>query len=147
MPSAVRRQNIGVRNGLLPCRGASTPKLYCLFLRALPTGGQTKRGGRSRPFSRSAITVRLRRRRLLGRPLLHRAGVLAARIDVAVDELDDAHRRAVAMAVASLEHARVSAAARGVAWAEHVKQLFHHWRIAQLGERLTARMQIATLCQ
>src|SRR3954463_1609768 len=43
------------------------------------------------------------RRRLLGRPLLHRPGVLAARIDVAVDELDDAHRRAVAMAVASLE--------------------------------------------
>src|SRR3954447_23301616 len=119
-----------------------------LFVSASTAHTRTnKKGGRSHPFSRSAITVRLRRRRLLGRPLLHRPGVLAARIDVAVDELDDAHRRAVAMAVASLEHARVSAAARGVAWAEHVKQLFHHWRIAQLGERLTARMQIATLCQ
>src|SRR3954447_4620305 len=84
-------------------------------------------------------------RRLLGRPLLHRPGVLAARIHVTVDELDHADRRAVAMAVARLEHARVAAATRGVARAEHVEQLLHHRRVAQLGERLAARMQVAAL--
>src|SRR4051812_49461295 len=132
MPSAVRRQNIGVRNGLPACRGASTPKLYCLFLRALPTCGQTKRAAKAALFS-IRNSVRLRRRRLLGGPLLHRPGVLAARIDVAVDKLDHADRRAVAMAIARLEHARVAAVTRGVARAEHVEQLPHHWRIAQLG--------------
>src|SRR6187551_628826 len=87
------------------------------------------------------------RRRLLGRPLLHRPGVLAARIDIAVDELDHADRRAIAVAVARLEHAGIAAVARGVARPQHLEQLLHHRRVAQLGKRLTARVQVAALCE
>src|SRR3954463_14740223 len=76
-----------------------------LFVSASATHMRTNKKGRPKPpfFKLCNRLPGSGRRRLLGRPLLHRPGVLAARIDVAVDELDDAHRRAVAMAVASLE--------------------------------------------
>src|SRR5262249_10678242 len=55
--------------------------------------------------------------------------------------------RAIAIAKTGLEHAGVAAVARGVARPQHLEQLLHHRRIAQLGERLAARMQVAALCQ
>src|SRR4051794_40561689 len=101
-----------------------------LFVSASATHARTNKKAAKAALFSIRNSVRLGRRRLLGRPLLHRPGVLAARIDVAVDELDHAHGRAVAMAITGLEHARVPAAARGVARAEHVEQLLHHRRVA-----------------
>src|SRR2546423_1826133 len=51
--------------------------------------------------------------------------------------------RAAALGVAGLEHAGVAAIARGIARPEYIEQFLHHRRIAQLGGRLAARMQVA----
>src|SRR5436190_7043506 len=88
----------------------------------------TTKGGRSRPFEtygRSALPSG-RSRRLFSPPLRHRPGILAARVDIAVNQLDDTDRRRVAVAVAGLEHAGVAAVARGVARPKHIEQLLHH---------------------
>src|SRR5215212_4472865 len=78
---------------------------------------------------------------------LDRPRILAARIDIAVDEFDYADGRRVAVAIARLEHAGVTAVARRITRAKHVEQLLHHWRIAQLCGCLTARMEVAALCE
>src|SRR6185295_9243384 len=107
----------------------------------------TTKGGRSRPFENLRLEQSGRGRRLFGPPLRHRPGILAARIDIAVNQLDDANRRRVAVAVAGLEHAGVAAVARGVTRPEHIEQLLHHRGVAQLRGRLTARVQVAALGQ
>src|SRR6266496_2399358 len=55
--------------------------------------------------------------------LLHRAGILALGVDVAVDEFDHGHRRVVAVAEAGLDDAGVAALAVLVAGRQRVKQL------------------------
>src|SRR5688572_22723817 len=53
----------------------------------------------------------------------HRAAVLALGVEVAVDQLDDAHRRGVAGAQAGLDDTGIAAVAVGVALRQHVEQL------------------------
>jgi len=69
------------------------------------------------------------------------------RVDIAVDELDDRHRRVVAVAEARLEHARVAAVAPAVAGRQHVEELPDERHVLDLRDRLTARMQIAALAE
>src|SRR4051794_31574650 len=81
----------------------------------------TKRAAEAALFKLCNSDVGSGRGRLFGRPLLHRSGILAARVLVAIDELDHADWRTVAGAVAGLEHARVTAVAGGVARPQHVE--------------------------
>src|SRR5262245_1230633 len=68
-------------------------------------GPSQQKGRRAAPcFRRMRPAMSRRRRGFLGL-LLDRPGILALGIDVAVDELDHANRRRVAVAVAGLEHA------------------------------------------
>src|SRR5262245_27873948 len=55
-----------------------------------------------------------------------------------VDQLDQRHRRVVALAEAELEDAQVAAVARLVARAQLVEELDHHLAIAQAVERQAA---------
>src|SRR5206468_1062042 len=84
---------------------------------------------------------------LFGLVHLHRARILALGIDVAIDELDHGHRGIVALAEAGLQHAAIAARTGLVARPEHVEELPHHDDVAQLGHRLTARMQVAALAE
>ena len=61
--------------------------------------------------------------RRLGFRLLHRTGVLALGIDVAIDEFDHGHRGVVAVAEAGLDDAGVAALAVLVAGRQNVEQL------------------------
>src|SRR5947209_20539551 len=62
--------------------------------------------------------------------------ILALGVDVAVDELDHAHRRRVAVAEAGLEHARIAAIALLVARADDGEELLDHVDVADFGDRL-----------
>src|SRR5438552_801850 len=67
-------------------------------------GAQKQKSGARAPLLKLASAgVRLGGGRLRGL-LLHRSGILPARIDVAVDEFDHADWRAIAIAIAGLEH-------------------------------------------
>src|SRR5213080_3820037 len=55
---------------------------------------------------------------------LDRAGILALGVGVAVDELDDRHRRVVAIAEPVLDDAGVAASAAGIALGERRQQFF-----------------------
>src|SRR5215218_3724712 len=79
--------------------------------------------------------------------LLGRARILAARIDVTIDELDHGHRRIVAEAEASLQNAGVAAVAVLVASAKNGEELLHHGLVAQLRHGLAAGMQVAALAE
>src|SRR5947209_15831207 len=69
-----------------------------------------KKGGRSRPVAfLGCQRTGLRRGGSLFGARLDRPGILSLGIHVAVDKLDHADRRAVAMAIASLEHAGIAA--------------------------------------
>src|SRR5918996_1580282 len=87
------------------------------------------------------------RRRLFLDPMLGRPGILPFGRDVAVDELDDRHRRVVAGTKACLEHAQIAACPVLVARAERVDQLGRGPGVASLGDQEPARVQIAPLAQ
>src|SRR5256885_9756981 len=82
--------------------------------------------------------------RRLGCLFLHRAGILALGIDVAVDEFDHGHRGVVAVAEAGLDDAGVAALAVLVAGRQRVEQLLDLVEVAQLRDGLAAHGQ-ATL--
>ena len=79
--------------------------------------------------------------------LLHRARILALGLDVAVDELDHADRRRIAVAEAGLEDAGIAALALRVARAEHVEELLDDRLVLELRDRLAAGMQVAALAE
>ena len=79
--------------------------------------------------------------------ILGRAGILAARADVTVDEFDHRHRRVVAVAEAGLHDAAIAALTGLVARAEDREELLDHILVAQLRHRLTAGMQVAALAE
>src|SRR5262245_46457384 len=93
----------------------------------------------ARPSRRGGRFLRLLLRR--------RPGILAPGVDVAVDEPDHRHRRRAAFAEPGLAHARIAAVALLVAWADDVKQLLDHGDVADLGDGLAPRVQIAALAQ
>ena len=66
------------------------------------------------------------------RGFLNGAGILALGIDVAVDELDDRHRRRVAVAEAGLQDARIAAVAVRIALGEHVEELLDDGLVLEL---------------
>src|ERR1019366_799119 len=78
---------------------------------------------------------------------LHRTGVEALGIDVAVDEFDHRHRRVVAVAKAGLDDAGIAALAVLVAGGENVEQLSGLVEIAHLGDRLPAHRKTALLAE
>src|SRR4029079_8172533 len=56
---------------------------------------------------------------------IHRTGILTLGLGIAIHELDEGHRRVVAMPKAGLQHAGIAARAIGVAWANHLEQLLN----------------------
>src|SRR6202040_1364831 len=83
--------------------------------------------------------------RRLGFLFLHRAGILALGIDVAVDEFDHGHRRVVAVAEAGLDEAGVAALAVLVAGRQRVEELADLFLVTHLADRLTAHREAALL--
>src|SRR5262249_35106740 len=101
------------------------------------------------PFS-NPCRVWLRRRGSLGLGrgfALHRPGVRALGLDVAIDELDHRDRRGIAVAEARLANTGVAAVAVLVAGAERLEQLLDHRDVAHLGDRLTAGVEVAALAE
>src|SRR5437899_10143193 len=96
------------------------------------------------PLLRVAILENLRR---FGGLLLHRAGIQALGVDVAVDELDNGHRGIVAVAEAGLDDAGVAALAVLVAGRQRVEQLPDLILVAHLGDRLAAHGEAALLAE
>src|SRR6202048_2313231 len=85
--------------------------------------------------------------RRLGFLFLHRAGVLALGVDVAVDEFDHGHRGVVAVAEAGLDDAGVAALAVLVAGRPRVEQLANLILVAHFGDRLAAHRKTALLAE
>src|SRR3546814_417956 len=104
----------------------------CLSLNSLPWSGGRRRG---------LLLV------LFPAGFLGRAGVLALGCGIAVDQLDDRHRRHVAVAEAGLQHPAVAAVALLVAAGQFVEQLGRDLRVAQHRERLAAGVQVAALAE
>src|SRR5215204_3104669 len=103
-----------------------------------------KKAALEAPLLKLAISKNLRR---FGGLFLHRAGIQALGIDVAIDEFDHGHRRVVAVTEAGLDDAGVAALAVLVAGRQHVKQLTDLVLVAHLGDRLTAHGQPALLAE
>src|SRR5262249_21310639 len=99
------------------------------------------------PPAASWPSGRCRRRLGLGLLLGDGTGILALRLDVAIDELDHRDRRGIAVAKARLEHAGVAAVAVLVAGAEHLEQLLDHGEVAHLRDGLATRVQVAALSE
>src|SRR2546430_13629390 len=74
-----------------------------------------------------------------------RTRILAALVGIAVDELDNCHRRRIAIAEARFEHAGVAALAIAIARTQDVEQLLHLSLIPDLGNRLAAGVEAALL--
>src|SRR5205809_7930362 len=85
--------------------------------------------------AKHTIGTALRQRpRRLGRRFFlfvaaHRAGILALGLGLAVDQLDDRHRRIVAVVVAGLDDAGIAAGPGGIALGEHRHQHVRMGRI------------------
>src|SRR5690606_37840539 len=73
--------------------------------------------------------------------------VLALGIRIAIDELDDGSRCAVAETESRLQHAGISASSILVTGTEHIEQLLGHLFIAEPRRRKPARVEIAALCE
>src|SRR5690349_3664359 len=78
---------------------------------------------------------------------LHRDGVEALGIDVAIDELDHGDSGVVAVAIAGLEDAEVATVPLLVARADGLEELAHLVLIAHLRDGLAASVEIAALAQ
>src|SRR6202047_3797179 len=78
---------------------------------------------------------------------LHRSGIEALGIDVAVDEFDHGHRRVVAVAEAGLDDAGIAALPVLVAGGENIEQFPGLVEIADLADRLPAHGQTALLAE
>src|SRR5438067_13701562 len=85
--------------------------------------------------------------RCLGCLFLHRAGIEALGIDVAVDEFDHGHRGVVAVAEAGLDDAGIAALAVLVAGSQHVEQFSDLVLVAHFGDRLAAQGETALLAE
>src|ERR1700759_4618018 len=79
--------------------------------------------------------------------LLHRAGILALGIDVAIDELDHRHRGVVAVAEAGLDDSGVTAVTVRITLRQHVEQLLDLIDIADFGDGLAAHGEPALLAE
>src|SRR5215211_5196591 len=108
---------------------------------------QNQRAAARLPFDIDARRAGLRCRALRRLRLLRRAGILAPRLFVAVDELDHRHRGVVAEAEAGLEHAAIAAAALLVARSEHLEELLDHGVVAQLRHGDATGMKVAALAE
>src|SRR5947209_13120739 len=80
-------------------------------------------------------------------PWLDRTGILALGVGVTVHELDDRHRRIVAVAIAGLQDPAVAARTRSVTLRQRRQQLVGELGILELGDRLPARVQPAALTE
>src|SRR4029077_402497 len=78
---------------------------------------------------------------------LHRPGILALGLDIAIDELNHRDRGGIAVAEAGLHNARITAIAILVARADHLEELLDHAEIAHLRDRLAAGVQVAALAE
>src|SRR5215469_16584746 len=76
-----------------------------------------------------------------------RPGIEALGGLVAIHELDHGDRCGITIAEAGLEHAGIAAVALLVAGAEHLEELLDHGDVADLRDRLAARMQVAALAE
>src|SRR6266568_5781836 len=109
-----------------------------------PGASPNKKAALEAPLLKLGILENLRR---FGGLFLHRAGIQALGIDVAVDELDHGHRRVVAVAEAGLDDAGVAALAVLVAGRQYVEQLPDLVLVAHLGDRLAAHGEPALLAE
>src|SRR6266545_5158770 len=110
----------------------------------VPGTSPNKKAALEAPLFKLAILEDLRR---FGGLFLHRAGILALGIDVAVDELDHGHRGVVAVAEAGLDDAGVAALAVLVAGRQYVEQLPDLVLVAHLGDRLAAHGEPTLLAE
>src|SRR3954469_4323310 len=76
------------------------------------------------------------------REVLAALGVL-----IAIDELDHADRGGIAVAIAGLQHARITAITILVAWSDDLEELLHHRDVADLPDRLPPCVQVAALAK
>ncbi len=90
---------------------------------------KTKRAAEAAPIDRLSRMARTTPRRRLN---FHRAGILALGVLVAVDELDEGHRRVVAKAEAGLQDAGVAARTRGVARARFTSNSLRTWSSSRI---------------
>src|ERR1700751_1877985 len=114
-------------------------------IRISKSPGSDKKRRPKAPFSNYPSPATLRRFGFF--LLLHRAGVLALGIDVAIDELDHGHRGIVAVAEAGLDDAGVAALAVLVAGRQHIEQLLDLVDVAHLRDGLTAQGKAALLAE
>src|SRR6202040_2684683 len=78
---------------------------------------------------------------------LHRTGIEALGIDVAVDEFDHRHGRVIAVAEAGLDDAGIAALPVLVAGGQHVEQFPGLVEVAHLRDRLPAHGETALLAE
>jgi len=90
---------------------------------------------------------RRRGRLFLGLLLLHRTGILAFSLDIAVDKLDHRLGGVVAVAEARLHDAGIAAIAALVARADDVEEFFNLGNVANFGDRLTPGVQSTFFCE
>src|ERR1700719_1807285 len=100
-----------------------------------PYEAPNKKAAHQAPLFREVSDLNLRRFRGL---FLHRAGIEALGIDVAVDEFDHGHRRVVAVAEAGLDDAGVAALPVLVTGRQRVEQLLDLILVAHLADCLAA---------
>src|SRR5690348_13169426 len=113
-----------------------------------PQSGKQKGRPNCRP-SRNTI-VRgsgRRRRRLVDFGRLDWTGILAFGLNVTVDEFDYGLRGIVAIAEARLHDARIATISLFVTRANDIEKFFDLRNVADFGNRLTASMQPALLCE
>src|SRR5262249_39558385 len=110
-------------------------------------GCAKQKGRHPAPFSTKPMQPSRRSRRFLRLLILRRAGILTPGVNVAVDELDHRDRCRVAVTEPGLEHARIAAVALLVARADDVEELLDHGDVADFGDGLAPRVQIAALAQ
>src|SRR3954453_16786636 len=76
------------------------------------------------------------------REVLAALGVL-----IAIDELDHADRRGIAVAIAGLHHPRITTIAVLVAGPDDLQELLPHRDVADLRDRLAPGVQVAALAE
>src|SRR6185437_4115234 len=86
-------------------------------------------------------------RSALGGCGLHRAGILALGLNVAIDKFDHRHGGVVAGPKSRLHNPRITAVAVLVSRTQDVDQLLDQFRVAQTGDGDPARVQVAALAK
>src|SRR6185437_3621442 len=126
---------------------------HCLTSRQLAYGGYRELGPSAQSADGVLHPAALTARAASGRgffglgvfPDLLRPGIDALGIRIAVDQLDDRHRRVVAVAEPRLENAGIAAGALGVALGQRGQHLVSDLGVLKVGDQAAARREAAAL--